>query len=114
MLTIEKLKAFGAETEKGLERCMNNEEFYLRMAEKALCDDRLGLLERSLDSGDLDGAFEAAHALKGMYGNLALTPLYSPAYEITELLRNRIKTDYAPLVSEIRKQHRLLSELSDK
>ena len=31
MLTIEKLRTFGADVDEGLARCMNNEGFYLRM-----------------------------------------------------------------------------------
>ena len=43
----------------------------------------------------------ASHALKGVLGNLSLTPLYEKVCEITELLRARTETDYAPLLSEI-------------
>ncbi len=46
MLTIEKLRAWGADTEDGLRRCMNNEAFYLRLAEVlAARDSFLALLE---------------------------------------------------------------------
>ena len=31
MLTIDKLNAFGADTQTGLGRCMNNEAFYFRL-----------------------------------------------------------------------------------
>ena len=31
MLTVEKLKEYGADTGEGLNRCMNNEAFYLRL-----------------------------------------------------------------------------------
>ena len=30
-MTIEELKAYGADTDAGLQRCMNNESFYLRL-----------------------------------------------------------------------------------
>ena len=32
MLTIEKLAAYGADTKTGLERCMGQEAFYIRLA----------------------------------------------------------------------------------
>ena len=38
MLTVEALRAWGADTEDGLRRCMNNEAFYLRLVEKAVKD----------------------------------------------------------------------------
>ena len=31
MITVEKLKQFGANTSEGLERCLNNEAFYLKL-----------------------------------------------------------------------------------
>ncbi|MBR5658308.1 MAG: Hpt domain-containing protein, partial [Lachnospiraceae bacterium] len=50
---------------------------------------------------DLKGAFEAAHALKGVLGNLSLTPLYEIVCEITELLRAQTDTDYLPYLARI-------------
>ena len=41
--------------------------------------------------------------MKGVYGNLALTPLFVPASEICEHLRNKDEIDYAPLLNEIEK-----------
>ena len=51
-------------------------------------------LEKALISNDLDKAFESAHALKGILGNLALTPLYTPLSDLTEKLRARTPGDY--------------------
>ena len=59
------------------------------------------MLKESIESGDLNAAFEAAHALKGITGNLALVPLYEPIVEITELLRARQEIDYTDLLSGI-------------
>ena len=39
-------------------------------------------------------AFDAAHALKGVLGNLSLTPIYTPVAEITELFRRETDMDY--------------------
>ena len=38
MLTIDSLRRFGANTQEGLSRCMNNEAFYLRLVNMALDD----------------------------------------------------------------------------
>ena len=100
-MTIEELKVFGADTADGLQRCMNNESFYLRLVKMIPGDPNFRKLFDSVDSGDLGAAFEAAHALKGSTGNLSLTPLFAPLSEITELLRARTQTDYTALVTEI-------------
>ncbi len=88
MLTMEKLASFGADTATGLARCMNNEAFYLRLVNMELGDVNFAKLQDALSSGNMREAFEAAHALKGTLGNLALTPIYQPVTELTELLRN--------------------------
>ena len=111
MLTIEKLREYGADVDEGLARCMNMEDFYIGLVEKALADNRLPLLEQQIGEGDLDAAFETAHALKGMYANLSLSPLTQPVSEITELLRSRTKTDYAPLLAGARAQFEALCSL---
>lgn len=104
MLTIEKMKAYGADVDEGLARCMNMEDFYIKLVEKVLADNRLPLLEEQIGGGKLEEAFETAHALKGMYANLSLTPLTKPVSEITELLRSRTDTDYSALLAEAKTQ----------
>ncbi len=101
MLTLDGLKAYGADTKSGMERCMNNEAFYLRLVEKSLSDTSYDKLKEAVAANDLDAAFEAAHALKGVLGNLALTPLYEPVSKITELLRAKEQADYNAYVDEI-------------
>ena len=87
MLTVEKLKEFGANTEEGLGRCLGNEPFYLRMVGMALAEGDYDALKAALDAGDTKAAFEEAHKLKGVLGNLSLTPMYNCAVELTEILR---------------------------
>lgn len=88
MITLEKLQDFGADVKTGLARCMGKEDFYLRMVSKALEDeDGIEKLKQAMEAEDIRGGFEAAHALKGVYGNLSLTPLYDPMSELTEILR---------------------------
>ena len=84
MLSIEKLKELGVSTDEGLARCLNNEQFYFRLIGKAMADE-------SFDK----------HALKGVTGNLALTQLYQPISEMTELLRSRTDTDYSGYLDTI-------------
>lgn len=111
MLTIDKLRKYGADVDEGLARCMNMEDFYIGLVEKALADNRLPMLEQQIEQGDLSAAFETAHALKGMYANLSLSPLTKPVSEITELLRHAAKADYSPLLAEAKVQFEALCSL---
>ena len=53
MLTLEKLRAFGANVDEGMQRCINNESFYLMLTEKAIRDPGFEkLLEAAVWAGD--------------------------------------------------------------
>ena len=86
-MTIEALEAYGADVKSGLARCMDMQDFYLRLVSMELADGNFEKLDRALADKDVKSAFEAAHALKGAVGNLGLTPLFTPLSEITEKLR---------------------------
>ena len=101
MLTIETLKELGADTDSGVARCVNDESFYLKMVNLALQDGNFDKLKESIESGDLDAAFECAHALKGAMGNVSLTTLFEPLSEITEELRARNDIDYSGYLDTI-------------
>jgi len=110
-MTIEMLTTYGANTKEGLQRCLNDESFYLRMVKMIPGDAHFQSLYDALEAGDLAAAFSAAHALKGSTGNLALTPIFAPVSEITELLRARTKMDYTPLIEAIRDGQNRLQEI---
>lgn len=101
MLSIDSLRVFGANTDEGLSRCMGNEGFYLRMVKLACGDANFEALAEAVERNDLNAAFEAAHALKGVLANLALTPISEPVGVLTEQLRSRTPGDYRGQVEEI-------------
>ncbi len=111
MITLDALRAYGANVDEGLARCMNMEAFYLKLVNSLKGDPKPEQLKEAIGRGDLDAAFELAHSLKGTYGNLSLTPLYRPIQEITDLLRARTDTDYGPLLAEITEQKDKLEAL---
>ena len=104
MLTLEALNEFGADTESGLSRCLNKEDFYLSLVKKMAESDELDKLEGAIAENNLEAAFNAAHTLKGLAANLSLDPILKPASEMTEHLRNRDAADYGTYLEEIRKQ----------
>ena len=104
MITIDKLKEFGANTDEGLGRCYGNEALYLRLVNMIPAEANFDVLRDAADKNDLDKAFEAAHALKGVLGNLSLTPMFEKCSQITELLSARTEMDYAPLIDELLSQ----------
>ncbi|MCR5666932.1 MAG: Hpt domain-containing protein [Eubacterium sp.] len=103
MLTIDALQEYGADTTTGLKRCAGKEALYLKLVQKIPQSDSFELLNQAIAEQDLEKAFEAAHALKGICANLALTPLSEPASEMTELLRAHTDMDYQDFLTKINK-----------
>ena len=102
MLSLDSLKSAGADTAEGMARCLNNEAFYLRMVRMALEDNKgIDALKAAVESGDKKAGFEAAHGLKGVLANLALTSYLKPVSEVTELYRASADADYAAYLNEI-------------
>ena len=111
MLTVDALKQFGCDTDDGLTRCMGNEAFYFKLIGKVIDDKNFQALEDAVAAKDLDAAFDAAHSLKGVLGNLALTPIYEPVYELTELLREKKDIDYTEYLKTISEKRSELAGL---
>ncbi len=101
MITLDSLRAFGANVEEGLARCMNNEAFYLRMVRMVFDNKSFDQLQQAADAGDVKQGFEAAHALKGMLGNLSLKNMYDLSDALTEKLRPGVQTDFKAEAEEI-------------
>ena len=101
MITVEELRSAGADVETGLSRCLGNEALYLKLAGMGLGDAKFEELGAVLNAGDLDKAFELCHALKGVIGNLSITPLYEVLSDMTEKLRSREQADYPSMYSNV-------------
>ena len=77
---------------------------YLKILSMLFQDDNLQKLDQALKCGDLNDAFEAAHTLKGVTGNLGLAPLYQAVCAIVEPLRDREERDYAQAYQRIQEE----------
>ena len=111
MVTIDSLREYGADVDEGLARCLNKEDFYLKMVNMGIADDRFEKLPDIIASKDYAKAFEIVHALKGIVGSLALTPLYEPICQMTELLRKQTQTDYTDFCETIKSERKKLLAL---
>lgn len=84
---IEKLRRIGVDTESAIERFMGNEALYTKFALRFIDDKNYEELVNAVETGDGKKAFAAAHALKGICGNLSFVSLYHAASELVEPLR---------------------------
>ncbi|QNM04808.1 Hpt domain-containing protein [Qiania dongpingensis] len=108
----ETFEAYGGDYQNTMARFLENEAFYLRLLNMLFQDDNMEKLGESLRAGDLTGAFEAAHTLKGVVGNLGLVPLYAAVCAVVEPLRNREeRSDYAAMYDVIRTEFQNVENL---
>ena len=104
--------AYGGDYKITMERFMGNEALYIRLLGMLFQDENLDLLGRALDSGDLSGAFSAAHTLKGVAANLGLTPLYKAVGAMVEPLRTgEPRTDYPLMYQTVTAEFQRAREL---
>ncbi len=87
MSLIKELSELGVNIEEALERFMNNQQLYERMLGKFPAAARDAQLTVYFESGDYEAAERNAHNLKGVTGNLSITPLFNAYTEIVALLR---------------------------
>ena len=111
MLTIEKLKNYGANVEEGVLRCAKNEVLYIRLVGMVPNNPGFNKLYEAIKFKDYEEAFRASHGLKGILANLSLNPILKPIVDITEHLRNKEDIDYTKYVSLIEGKRKELEDL---
>ena len=84
---LTELKGFGVDIDDAMNRFVNNKELYLKMLLKLKPNiEKLPVLSL-IESGDNEQALANAHTLKGITGNLSLTPLFGGYTKVVELFR---------------------------
>ena len=88
MNLMESLKSLGVDVNEGLDRVMGDESLYemmLGMFLDSVRDNPVSL--EDFDGAGLDDLIKRIHTLKGVTGNLAITPLFNGYNQALVLLR---------------------------
>lgn len=80
-------RMFGGDYEGTLSR-LAKPELVKRLLKKFIADTSIEALDASIAEGDCEGAFRAAHTLKGVALNMGFSELAKSSSELTEHLRN--------------------------
>lgn len=83
----EMLKEAGIDVDGVLQRFMGSESLAEKFLKRFSSDATFSQLSGCIEAGDCDGAFRAAHTLKGVAGNLGMTALFDCVSEMTEKFR---------------------------
>ena len=88
MSLFEELKELGVDIEEGLERVMDDEPLYEMMLGMFIDTVNDNPIETSdFDADDLETLTGRVHTLKGLTGNLEMTPLFSGYLQMLDFLR---------------------------
>ncbi len=87
MSLLEELDTLGVNTQEALVRMNGNAALYERMLVKFVDMINNSIVQPDFDCNNYDNITEAAHTLKGVSGNLSITPVYEAYSEIVRLLR---------------------------
>jgi len=87
MALINDMELLGADINEGLQRLGGKVSFYERMLMKLPATVEKSPVLPFIEEGNIPQAISNAHALKGVYGNLSLTPLYKAYTQIVNDLR---------------------------
>lgn len=105
-------EAYGGDYDVTMSRFMGKETLYMKILGMMFQDENLKKLGTAIEENDLDAAFEAAHTLKGVAGNLGLAPFYDSVCRIVEPIRNREeREDYTQMYQEIQDEFSRVDEL---
>lgn len=75
------------DVEGALRRFCDNEALYIKCLSQFLEDRTMSDLEKAMQAQAWDEAFTAAHALKGVTGNMGFIPLFHASAELVILIR---------------------------
>lgn len=103
-LTTE-LSQYGIDYADALERVGGSAEFYERLAMKYLNDTHYVDLVAAMEAKDYDEAYKAAHALKGVSGNLSFADLYKASTAASDALYQGEPQAAASFMPEIKAAH---------
>lgn len=111
----EALLRAGINLDEAMERFMGNEELFMRFLKKFSNDTSYQSLKQAMSEKNYKDAFEAAHALKGVCGNLSIAKLFELVSKETEFLRGGSAVEEAEKchVEVMAEYERVIAELKD-
>ena len=83
------MEANGYDVDGAIHRFSGNEVLYLTFLKRFPSNEHYDKIEKNLIDKNYETAYKAAHALKGITGNLGLNPVYRLLEEMLSTMRNK-------------------------
>ena len=97
------LEEQGFDVEGTMKRFLNNDALYMKCLKKFLDDKSFEVLKESLENGNCEEAFKAAHTMKGFVSNLGINKLY----EVVSPMVEKLRTGNMDIADEMQKMEAL-------
>lgn len=110
---FERLNEYGADINGAMGRFLDDVDLYKTCFKTFLADKDFSKLGEALKANDYEEAFNCAHTLKGITGNMALTPLYVQICEMLEKLRKKTYDGIEEQYKGIMEQFEILSSMEE-
>ncbi len=108
------LAAYGIDTTDAMDRMDDDADLYKKLALKYLNNTNFVDLTAAMEVKDYDTAYNAAHTLKGVAGNLSFTKLYHIASSVCEALRQGESQAAETMMPDLKAAHEKVVEGLEK
>lgn len=112
-LLFEKLREQNCDVDGALARFLDDEELYVQFYKELLNDKLFTELGLAINERRISDAFDCAHTLKGVIGNMGLTPMFETICDIVEPLRVGSTEGVSPKYDELLVQKIFFGEFID-
>lgn len=107
------LENYGADIKGAMGRFLDDVELYKSCFSALISDKSFKLLGESLEACDYDKSCEYAHTLKGITGNMGITPLYKLTSSMVDDLRkgeySHLQQDYDDILAQLNQLESMLN-----
>lgn len=107
----EKLLKADIDVEAAVERFVGQEKLFMKFLKKFTEDASYETFRTKMEAEQYDDAFEAAHALKGLCGNLSIDGLFQIVSREVEFLRNGRHHEAVELLPEVMKEYERVADI---
>lgn len=101
---INALANWGCDIRGAVARFAEDREMYISYVIKFSNDKEFALMLNAVEEKKYVEGFEHAHSLKGVSGNLGLTPLYVSISNLVEALRHEKSDDLESIIKKVKEQ----------
>lgn len=101
MALLDDLRSIDVDVENTMSRFMDNEALFKKFLLKFPKDNNINALKDQINNKEYDLAASTTHTLKGVTGNLGITPLFTRFTKMVDDLRKNEYSNLEQLYSEI-------------